>query len=666
MEKNSKRRNNVLNKEDLKEDNDMYDKDDDLSYRNFYFTSLSNQRRENTCVEGDNILVENNINNHNDLDECEMDNYLNMNYNRDHEISLKGNTYTSHLDCNMEGRKLFHYSDTHDFFQSYSTQFNEGCVDTDSFTLHSNNYPTNKINPYTPSQQNYENYYLSSQTDNSMSSNSFYHNYDYFHSLNQHNYPISQEYLYSIPYSFSFLNNKYTAQDNSKTRHRVEKEKVIRENLKINCELFINQVLNKFLQNEKFEIFILDLEKNSTFDFNLGYYHLLNDVVSNKQVSKDSNSERKYLKYDIYNNSDKIAKILRICSIIYSKTTKNSTTTKRELYYNDVELFKNTGCIDKILQDICHLFDISRFDLTVFPANKGLFAGNIKIYDSEMNNINNCSTFEKINIISYDYYLEEISVESNAEFILVVEKESIFFNLLNNKHFIESFPYCILITGKGYPDYMTKYFLNRVYNILKIRGGIKFYYFGDFDPHGMEIYLNYMFGCKSSSRDNVLMSVNEMNWVGLGYRDILEVIKSEGDNSVSLIKIDERDIKKIENMIEREIFDFDAWNNSLMNFNTKTSILKNLHRIKYELLNIKENGFKTEGEAIISKYMEFFVHILKSNLIQYEYGLNMELNCDNYCGKNTHIPVNHRGDIFNFQLCQDFYDYEDYLNEYEI
>ncbi len=117
-----------------------------------------------------------------------------------------------------------------------------------------------------------------------------------------------------------------------------------------------------------------------------------------------------------------------------------------ELYYNDVELFKNTISIDSIIHDICSILNISRFELSVFPASKGLFAGDIIIYDSNGENMNNSFTFEKINLISYEYALEDFQVETNAKFILVIEKESLFFNIINSTKYKEYFLNSLLIT----------------------------------------------------------------------------------------------------------------------------------------------------------------------------------------------------------------------------
>lgn len=97
---------------------------------------------------------------------------------------------------------------------------------------------------------------------------------------------------------------------------------------------------------------------------------------------------------------------------------------------------------------------------------------------------------------------------SGIDFILVVEKDS-FFESLKTANFFERFPNSLLVTGKGYPDYNTKYFLKIMTHHLP---NIPIFYLGDSDPHGLEIYLNYLIGTQISCYENF----NIGNMVHLG------------------------------------------------------------------------------------------------------------------------------------------------------
>ena len=177
--------------------------------------------------------------------------------------------------------------------------------------------------------------------------------------------------------------------------------------------------------NEELSISILDLDKNSYFDFNLGFFNLTEEI-----------NDEMFTNLNLSDNIHRITKIINIISILYSKMSQNCKTTKRELYYNDVDLYKGTKSIDLILQDICSIFNLNRFDLFIFPAQKGLFSGIFKIYDSNNNllALNSETNFSKINLISSNFY-NEFLIETDAKYILLVEKESIY-NKLGYKEFL--------------------------------------------------------------------------------------------------------------------------------------------------------------------------------------------------------------------------------------
>ena len=56
---------------------------------------------------------------------------------------------------------------------------------------------------------------------------------------------------------------------------------------------------------------------------------------------------------------------------------------------------------------------------------------------------------------------------------------------------------CVIITGKGYPDYGTKYEINIIRKFLKRiwiqNPNLPFFYLGDYDIYGIDILFNYTF-----------------------------------------------------------------------------------------------------------------------------------------------------------------------------
>ena len=255
---------------------------------------------------------------------------------------------------------------------------------------------------------------------------------------------------------------------------------------------------------------VIDLDKTSIIDYDTGCYSF--------PLGTDN---FKYKVYNLFDNLKSIARILKLSVIIQNKLNQLMPCTKRELYYENVDLFKSTAIIDSNENDLCSILGICRFDLPIFPSAKGLFCGNITLVNKFGNrlNINNSSMNSKINLINYEYlidefYLDDISkknidfIQNNINivgnnlcqkyFVLIVEKETLFFNLVGNYQFYNKFPNAIIITGKGYPDYITKIFIKKLSNQLN---NVPFIYFGDHDPHGFEIYLNYVFGSTQSCKE---------------------------------------------------------------------------------------------------------------------------------------------------------------------
>lgn len=395
----------------------------------------------------------------------------------------------------------------------------------------------------------------------------------------------------------------------------------IKQNLTEKLEIFFLMISDFLIKEEKIRIVVVDLEKTSSFNFDNGYYSLPEDQ-----------SDYKYCEYTLFNNSNKIAQIFKLASLLYEKCLKLSSSTKRELYYTNVELFKSTDIIDNIINDLCSILAVHRFELPIFPSGKGLFCGNITLFNEkgcQMNIKHSSNNYNKINLITYEYLTENFTVQINdfnCPFILIIEKETLFFNLLENNEFLSAFPNCILVTGKGYPDYMTKVFLKKIVNQTSINN-VPVLYFGDNDPHGFEIFLNYLFGSKQSSRENEFMSINSIQWVGLS-NEMIEKVNSVScinkvndilekelmnEKQTGLIKLTQKDIKKIELMKQKVYFDIDNWVPSI-NIH-KENLVSNLSILLNEMNQILIRGYKAEGEYILSKYTSLFINNLKIKLL---------------------------------------------------
>lgn len=133
--------------------------------------------------------------------------------------------------------------------------------------------------------------------------------------------------------------------------------------------------------------------------------------------------------------------VIHILCEIYKLLSQNSTCTKRELYYRDVELLKNMSTVDRALNDISMLLNVQQWEMGVLTSSKGLIAGNLKIISAndvlDFSNAPGSVPHDPSDIIRF---------ETNAKYVLVVEKDTVFQRLVDDKVFQKIDASIILIT----------------------------------------------------------------------------------------------------------------------------------------------------------------------------------------------------------------------------
>ena len=126
--------------------------------------------------------------------------------------------------------------------------------------------------------------------------------------------------------------------------------------------------------------------------------------------------------------------------------------------------------------------------------------------------------------------------------VIIVEKESFFVSLLS-RNFFNHFPNCLFVTPKGYADIQTKEFLLLLHREIPT---LKFYYLGDYDAYGVDIYLNLCFGSKLS-----VFEQNDLNFVEYLGLDGRELMKVDGIKS-QILKKEEADEDKLTELFDRD------------------------------------------------------------------------------------------------------------------
>lgn len=250
---------------------------------------------------------------------------------------------------------------------------------------------------------------------------------------------------------------------------------------------------------------------------------------------------------------------------------------KRELFYKLADHVGDQTETDTLLNRVCLGLKIRRNELNIFPNFKGLVFGAMKVGGE---NLGDYEAFPSGRAIDFP---EDKPMAVFAEFALIVEKETVFSDILA-RNFAQKFPTGLLITGRGYADFPTREFVRRIF---RTKSDLPFFYLGDLDPYGLEIYINLLISSPLSALENHELPF--LTPLGLGYRDLLPVhgpgrpIEIEG-------------LSKLNSLLTMEIFHPKKIDDPLCQF-TKNMHLK-LRIIERELRTMKEVGRVYEIEDI--------------------------------------------------------------------
>lgn len=256
---------------------------------------------------------------------------------------------------------------------------------------------------------------------------------------------------------------------------------------------------------------------------------------------------------------------LRALAQIYKLLLENRHATKRDLFYESKSLYQNQGNFDRALSAICKFLNASRKELHVVSCSKGFAIGELFLQnamdESEVD-------FHCAPIALNEALTEFDFVQSEAKFLLIVEKDSVFQRLLDEQ-WTERYPKSILLTGRGYPDICTRRFLAWLSTHLPQMSMMALM---DADPYGIEIFLTYKFGSERTRIESGDIQLPHLQWIGFLPSDA-QRLAIPRNQILTLNSADKRRINKIAERAlahnEQEIFDELA---ILLNTNCKLEI----------------------------------------------------------------------------------------------
>jgi len=208
----------------------------------------------------------------------------------------------------------------------------------------------------------------------------------------------------------------------------------------------------------------------------------------------------------------KTAITTKVLQLIHELLQKRIHTSKRDIFYTDVKLFRDQRDSDAVLDDCATMLGCTRSSLNVVASEKGIVVGRLSyVEDGDTIDCTRMGVGGKAIPPNIDRVR---NFRSDALFVLLVEKDAVFMRLAEDR-FYNKYP-CIIITAKGQPDVATRLFLHKLTVDLKL----PVLCMVDADPYGLKILSVYKCGSKNMSYDSHHLATPDIKWLGIRPSDL--------------------------------------------------------------------------------------------------------------------------------------------------
>jgi len=235
-----------------------------------------------------------------------------------------------------------------------------------------------------------------------------------------------------------------------------------------------------------------------------------------------------------------ITRLIRVLEIVNELLKKDIHATKREIYYTDVKLFQEQKNSDKSIEDAATMLYTTRNATHIVAAPKGSCVGRLRIRDRS-----DIIDLERLGSGGWTIspMLDNIEIiESDAEFILVIEKDAAMMRLAEAR-FWRRYP-CILITAQGVGNVAVRMFLKRLSKELSL----PVFSLVDSDPYGHYIHSVYLRGSKRLSYESPFLATPNIKLLGVLTRDL---DKYNIPEEVRL-PMNKQDIKRVKDLLNED------------------------------------------------------------------------------------------------------------------
>ncbi|RDX44832.1 topoisomerase acting in meiosis [Lentinus brumalis] len=240
------------------------------------------------------------------------------------------------------------------------------------------------------------------------------------------------------------------------------------------------------------------------------------------------------------------AQLFRVADLIHEALLDDIPTTKRDMYYKDVQLFRSQSTVDRLVDDLAATFQLSRADLNVRASSKGLICGSGLFIHLKSGDVLNISDSEA-SLIPQAEDIERFQVGEDLAWVLLVEKEAVFQTLCRLRFAIhEALPGPgLIMTGKGYPDVATRQLVRTLSDNLPAH--VPILALVDGDAYGIDILSVYKHGSTRMQHENEHLAAARIEWLGLWASEL----SSLGIDKEALLPITKHDEKKARSMLKR-------------------------------------------------------------------------------------------------------------------
>ncbi|KAK4224273.1 meiotic recombination protein rec12 [Podospora fimiseda] len=209
--------------------------------------------------------------------------------------------------------------------------------------------------------------------------------------------------------------------------------------------------------------------------------------------------------------------LFRIIELSHEALLSGNIITKRNIYYQDPDLFKSQAVVDALVDNLAFTLGVGRGDLNIVAAAKGLISGPVELIMRD-GSVHNCGLSGDGGVLLPSLEAIDKIAFYCVRWVLVIEKEATFRTLAASQYAKESQAgHGLLITAKGFPDLATRRFLSLLHSI---RPELLLFGLVDFDPHGIAILRTYKYGSQRLEHE-VGATIPGMKWLGIKSSDIM-------------------------------------------------------------------------------------------------------------------------------------------------